>query len=283
MFLNSITIHLKKLLKIINSLFFLIILTAAFFYGCGKESHKKEYLARVNDSYFTSEDLNAIIDSGSGRNFYKNEIIRDWINKELLYQEAKSSGIIDNKSFRSVRDKADKELAVTFLVNKIFNEEKIKIEPSEVKDYYEKNKDNFKLFHNAFLINSIRFDDEDKAIEFRSSAFDNRWDAADKEFNGDSSIIDEQKSHLVYEYEIQPAGLVHIIRELLPAEISIVINDSTGNYYLVQLLERYQKGSIPPFEIVHNLVRDRYIALKKEQFITSYIKELYSKNDIEVR
>jgi hypothetical protein len=132
-------INLKKHLKIQQSKIFLLILfTAAFLTGCGKESNKKEYLARVNDSYLTRDELNAIIDSGSGRNFYKSEIIRDWINKELLYQEAKSSGVLDDKDFQELKNKSDKELAVTYLVNKIFNEEKIKIEPAEVKDYYER-------------------------------------------------------------------------------------------------------------------------------------------------
>ncbi len=277
-------INLKKHLKIQQSKIFLLILfTAAFLTGCGKESNKKEYLARVNDSYLTRDDLNAIIDSGSGKNFYKSEIVRDWINKELLYQEAKSSGILDDNSFQKLKNKSDKELAVTFLVNKIFNEEKIKIEPSEVKDYYEKNKDNFKLFYNAFLINLVRFNDEDNAIEFRNNAFEKGWERADEKFKNDTSLVDNEVSHLVYEYEIQPAALVRVVRELLPDEISIVVNDSAGNYYLVQLLQKYEKGSIPPFDLVNKLVRDRYIALKKEQFITNYIKELYSKNDIEVR
>ena len=283
MILKFITINLKKHLKRQSNLFLLILFTAVFFTGCGKESPKKQYLARVNDSYFTNDDLDAIIDSGSGRNLYKNEIIREWINKELLYQEAKNSGILDNQSFQNLKANSDKELAVTFLVNQLFNEEKIKIEPAEVRDYYEENKDNFKLFHNAFLINLIQFNDEDKAIEFRKKAFENGWRSADKDISTDSSVIDIQNSRLVYEYELQPGGLVRILRELLPGEISIVVNDSTSNYYLVQLLKRYEKGSIPPFEIVKSLVRDRYIALKKEKFITNYIKELYSKNDIEVK
>ena len=281
--LNFITINLKKHLKKQNKIFFLILFTAAGLIGCGKESHEKEYLARVNDTYFTHDDLNAIIDSGSGRNFYKNEIIRDWINKELLYQEAKSSGILDDKNFQNIKNQSNKELAVTFLINKIFNEEKLKIDPEVIKEYYDKNRDNFRLFHNAFLINLVQFKNEDKAIEFRNKAFGSGWENAERIFENDTSLIYKVNSHLVYEYELQPSGLVHLAGELLPNEISIVINDSLGNYYLLQVLKKYKEGSIPPYEIVSNLVRDRYIALKKDQFITNYIKELYSKNEIEVK
>jgi PPIC-type PPIASE domain len=258
-------------------------LAAVILYGCGKEAPKKEYVAKVNDSYLTRADLASMIDSGSGKNFYKNEVIRDWINKELLYQEAKSSGILNDAEFKKIKDKSEKELVVTFLLNKVFEKEKITIEPAEIKDYYEKNKDNFKLFYNAFLINLVQFNDEDKAIAFREKAFGSGWNVATEFFKSDSNIVYSESSNLVYEYEIQSADIVKVVRELLPGEISIVINDGSGDYYLVQLLQRYDKGTIPPFEIVQGLVRDRFIALKKEQFITNYIKELYPKNDIEIK
>ena len=283
MILNFITINLKKHLKITNSLFVLIFLSAVIINGCGKESPQKEYIAKVNDSYLTKDDLAAMIDSGSSKNFYRNEIIRNWINKELLYQEAKNSGVLKQEDFKSALNKSERELAVTFLINKVFDEEKVTIEPSEIKDYFEKNKNNFKLFYNAFLINLIQFNDEDKAISFREKAFNNGWENTVAAFKSDSNIVYSETSNLVYEYEVQSADLVRVIRELMPGEISIVINDGSGNYSLVQLLQRYDKGSIPPFEIVEGLVRDRFIALKKEQFITNYIKELYSKNDIEVK
>ena len=102
-------------------------------------------------------------------------------------------------------------------------------------------------------------------------------------FRNDSNIVYTEKSNLVYEYEIQPADLVRIVRELLPGEVSIVINDSMGNYFIVQLLRKFDKDSVPPYEIIEGLVLDRYMALKKEQFMKDYVKDLYSKNDIEVK
>ena len=282
MILNFITINLKKLLKTRNNLF-LLILAAAVLSGCGKETTEKSYIARVNNSYFTKDDLAAVVDSGYAKNLYRNEIVRNWINEELLYQEAKSSGILKNDEFLRAKDESEKRLAVTFLVNKLFKEEQLTIEPSEVKDYFEKHKDNFKLFHNAFLVNLVQFNDEDKAISFREEAFTNGWPESAESFRTDSNIVSIETTKLVYEYELQPADLVRIIRELLPGEISIVINDGLGNYFVVQLLEKYERGSIPPYEIIEGLVRDRYAASKKEQFIKNYIQDLYSKNDIEVR
>ncbi len=260
-----------------------MILTAALIGGCGKEQREKDYLARVNDSYLTKDNLASVVDSGYGKNLYRNEIVRNWINEELLYQEAKNSGILKNKDFLRVKIESEKRLAVTFLINKLFQEEQLTIEPSEVKDYFDKHRDNFKLFHNAFLVNLVQFDDEDRAISFRNEAFSNGWQKSAELFNGDSNIVSIENTKLVYEYELQPADLIRVIRELLPGEISIVINDGMGNYFIVQLLEKYEQGSIPPYEVINDLVRDRYVASKKEQFIKNYVQDLYSKNDIEVR
>lgn len=260
-----------------------MILAAAVLSGCGKEPSEKEYIARVNNSYFTKNDLAAVVDSGYGKNLYRNEIVRNWINEELLYQEARNTGILKNDEFLRVQKESEKRLAVTFLVNKLFKDEQLTIEPSEVKDYFEKHRDNFKLFHNAFLVNLVQFNDEDRAISFRDEAFTNGWPKSSEPIRNDSNIVSIESTKLVYEYELQPANLVRIIRELLPGEISIVINDGAGNYFVVQLLEKYERGSIPPFEIIDDLVRDRYVASKKEQFIKEYVQDLYSKNDIEVR
>lgn len=283
MTLKFITINLKKHLKIQNRLFLPVLAAAVVLGSCGKEPAKKEFIARVNNAYFTQDDLTAVVDSGYGKHLYKDEIVRNWIDKELLFQQAKNEGILKDNEFLKVKNESEKQLAVTFLINKLFKEEQITIEPSELKDYFEKNSNNFKLFHNAFLINLVQFNDEDKAIEFRNEAFENGWESSTESFKDDSNLVHRQKSNLVYEYEIQPADLVRIIRELLPGEISIVIDDSMGNYFVVQLLQKYERGSIPPYEIIEGLVRDRYVALKKEQFIKNYVNELYSKNDIEVK
>ncbi len=273
---------MKKLLKTQNKLF-LLVLAAAVISGCGKEQPEKEYIARVNNSFFTKNDLVSIVDSGYGKNLYRNEIVRNWINEELLYQEAKSSGILENEDFLRTKNESEKRLAVTFLVNKLFREEQLAIEPSEVKDYFDKHRDNFKLFHNAFLVNLVEFDDEDRAISFREEAFSSGWEKSADSFENDSNLVSIRNTALLYEYELQPADLVRVMRELLPGEISIVINDGMGKYFIVQLLEKYERGSIPPYEIIDDLVRDRYVASKKEQFIKKYVQDLYSKNDIEVR
>jgi len=56
--------------------------------GCGKESPKGDFIARVNKSYLTKENLNSVSDSVKTNKLYSSEVIRNWVNRELLFQMA---------------------------------------------------------------------------------------------------------------------------------------------------------------------------------------------------
>ena len=217
------------------------------------------------------------------KNFYKNEIIRNWINKELLYQRAIKDGITNDSDYTHLVEDSKKELAVTLLLNKIYSEEREKIDNKQVEEFYKQNKDDFKSFYDAYIVNLITFNDEDEAIRFRSTLLETDWNRATNVFKGDSSIISLVTNRIYYEYELQPVSLARIIKELNPNEISIIFSNVQKDYSVVQLVKKFSKDSILPLEYVRDNVEDRLIADKKDELIRNYIKELYSKNDIEVK
>ncbi len=262
--------------------FFIILFALLNFTGCSKAPEKKEYVARVNDKYLTQEELDNMLGSSENKNFYKNEIIRNWINNELLYQKAVKEGITNDNEYKNLVENSKKELAVTLLLNKIYADEKESIDSKEVEEYYEQNQSDFKAFYDAYVINLIRFNNEDKAIKFRSTLIENDWNRALNVFKGDSSIISTSAKHIYYDYELQPPVLARIVKELNVNETSIVFNDEPGAFSVVQLVSEFPKGSQLPFEFVKEEVEDRLLANKKDELIKHYIKELYSENNIEI-
>ena len=273
--------NLQKHLKTV-SIFFPAIVFLIFFNGCKKEIPSKKYIAKVNNSYLTEDELDSIYNSSSGIQ-YKNEIIRNWINRELLFQEAKKQGVLNNKNFKRILDDSKKELAASFLLKDFFEKEKITAESVELEKYYSDNPNEFKLLYNSYLLNLITFKNEDKALKFRSYALDKNWDFALQEVKNDTSVFSEKSRKLLFEYEIQPVSILRVVKELYPSEISIVLHNDENMFVVVQLIEKFDKGAIPPFELVQNEVRNVYLMQKKELTIRDYIKELYSKNDIEVK
>lgn len=273
--------NFQKYIKTSNILFFVSFII--FLTGCTKETPHKKYVAKVNNSYLTEEELDAITDSSSNELLFRSEIIRNWINKELLFQEAKKQGILNEKEYKRILGDSQKELAGSLLLKNFFENEKNKTTYSEVENYYEKNLDEFKLFYNSYLLNRINFNNEDNAVQFRSDVLKDKWQNAMLHFKNDTSVISQNENQLLYEYEIQPASLLRIMKELNPDEVSIVLKNDENNYTLVQVLQKFNKGTTPPLEYIYSEVEKRYMVKKKELTIKGYIKELYSKNEIEVK
>ncbi len=73
------------------------------------------------------------------------------------------------------------------------------------------------------------------------------------------------------------------MEELYPGEISIVITDSPDEYAVVQMLQKYNEGTIPPLDIIKESAIRRLIKKKKDELMKNYIKELYSDSQIEIR
>ncbi len=261
----------------------IVFIAAAVLSGCGKESTKKNFVARVNDTYLSKEELASLIDTAYAGKFYKNEVVRNWINKELLYQEAQKKGILKDEEFNRLLNYAKLELAAALLVKRQYEEEKVNYEPNDLEDFYNKNKNEFARFYDSYFIDLIEFKDEDRAVQFRTTVLESDWEKALNVFKGDSSISKVRTGQLLYDYEIHPVTLLRIVQDLNPGEISIIINNGPDQYLVVQLIQKYGKDSVPPFDVIKQQVEERFLAQRKEEFVRNYLKELYSNNDIEVR
>ena len=261
----------------------LLIFAAILLMSCGEEQKKGEYVARVNDSYLTSEELATLIDTNSSNTFYRSEVIRNWVNRELLYQEAKRKGILEEESYKRIINNSAKELASTLLLNQFVPAVEINFEPRDIVNYFEKNQNDFKLTYNAYLLNIIYFNNEDCAVEFRSLLLDSDWQKTLNVFHGDTTIISVETEVLLKEQDIYPAKLLRVVKRLYPFEISIVISDQAGYYTIAQVLGKYSIGSILPFGVVKTEVEKRYVAVKRKELLENYINDLYLNNEIEVK
>ncbi len=259
-----------------------ILVSLFFMYACVDSTEPDKYVARVNDSFLTEEELSELIDtSGSSKSQVK-QIISNWVNSELLYQQAESKGILNEQEYKQTIVNSKKQLAGALLLNKISSENNVNIVPEELVKYFSKNKNNFALPSNHFLLNRVKFNDYIKAVEFRSEMISSGWETALVKFKHDTSLKKFWSQVLFNEYEIYPKQILRVIDGLYPLEISIVISDEPGYYAVIEVLNRFEKGSIPPFEVIKPLVEKRFTAELKKLAIEKYIEDLYTKSEIEI-
>ncbi len=272
----------KKLLKIIN-IVLTTLLTAVLIAGCQESSDKTEYVARVNDSYLSGSDLLEILDSSNVDDGFKTEVIRNWILKELLYQEAISEGILNERDFKRTLEKSKKELAGSLLLKNFSSNVILDYQPQEVEEYYNHSKKEFSFGSNSFKLNIATFSNQNNAVQFRSLLLISGWDEALTKYSNDSTLLKISNGIILSEQDIYPQKLARIVNGLHPLEISIVISDDAGYHTVAQVLNNFSKGTIPHFDIIKESVEERFIANKKKQLLDNYINELYSKSDIEIK
>lgn len=274
--MNSIR-HLSRLNKIS-----LILIAASILTGCGKEQPKTEYVARVNDAYLTKKELASLIDTTMVNALHKSEVIRNWINREILFQKAKKDGIVKQDDYKRLIKNSGKELAGALLLDNYISSVTINFEQRDLINYFEANSNDFKLPDKTYLLNIIHFSNEARTVEFRSLVLDSDWQKAMNIFYGDSAIISTESKLLIKEKNVYSIKILRVVKRLHPLEISIVISEREGYYTVVQVLKKYLKGSLPSFDVIKQDVEKRFLAEKRKELLENYIKDLYSKNEIEV-
>jgi len=274
--MNSIR-HLSRLKKIS-----FVLIAASILTGCGKEQPKTEYVARVNDAYLTKKELASLIDTTMVNTLHKSEVIRNWVNREILFQKAKNEGILQQDDYKGLINNSGKELAGVLLLESYISSVTINFEQRDLINYFEENSNDFKIADMSYLLNIIHFSNEDRAVEFRSLVLDSDWQKAMNIFYGDSAIINNENEVLLKEHDVLSIKVLRVVKRLHPLEISIVISEREGYYTVVQVIEKYSKGSLPSYNVIKHKVEKRYLAEKRKELLENYIKDLYSKNEIEV-
>ena len=270
--------HLKK-----TNYFIAFFCVLSIIGGCSKEKGNKNFIARVNNKYLTQKEFDSFASSEGEKNFYREEIIRNWIKQEVLYQEAEKKGVLKDDNFNDLLQNEKRELAVSFLIRKYYDSDKPKYEQKDIEDYYNKHQNEFQLFYDAYYINLIDFNNEDDAVKFRSLLMESDWNKALNVFKNDSSVLNVKTAVLLNESQIYPVALLRIVTDLNPMEVSIVLNYLPGHYAVVQELQSFTKGTILPFDVSKNEAEKRLVSQLKDDNLKSYIKDLYSNNNIEIK
>lgn len=264
--------------KIIKEILFPLFLL----FACNESQKPENYIARVNDSYLTEEKLAEFIDAKILDGNNRTSAIRNWIKQEILFQEAEKQGILKDKNFKSIIEKSERQLANSMVLQNYLKTWTPEVTNEDLKYYYEENKTSFRLAFNSYLFNKISFNNTDAAVQFRTEALQNGWNSALSKFSTHPALIETSDNILLPEQDIYPVKVLRILEGLYPLEMSIVIPDDRGYYTVVQLIEKYSAGSIPPFEALKKEVESRYIAAANEVAVQNYLDELYSKNEIEI-
>jgi hypothetical protein len=270
--------HLKEKRNSLLFVFLLLILV-----GCGKKETKEEYVARVNKVVLTESRLDSLMFDNKYKNKFQEEIIREWVESEILFQQAVELDFDKNSDYRNLVELAKKEIAVAYLLNRVINNTPIDYGNYDIENYFWENKKDYILKDDAYSLNIAVFTEQAKAFDFRKETLKSNWNYAASLFEKESSLTEIQTKTLYYNYEIQPIKRLRVIKNQAKDEIGIVLEEEPGRFVVVQVVDKFYKKEIPSFEYVENIVIERYLREKKHELFQEYLDNLYSKYDVEIK
>lgn len=270
--------NLKKLSK--NSLL-VPFLISLIFLSCSKEEKNEKNIAKVNDAVLTEDMLNSMMNDSKNKAKLKDEIINQWIEDEVLFQEAEKEGITNEKEFQKILERSKKNLAISFLIKKYLDKNEIQIKDEELKKYYDENKNEFVLNDELYYLRIAKFENYESAIEFRKKLIETNWNIANNYIKTKTDKY-QTKEDLIYKKDLQPIQVVRIVNTMEINEISSIIDISNNEFIIINLMNKYSENTIPPFEAVKNLVKEKLTILKQKELIHNYLTELLSEHNLEI-
>jgi hypothetical protein len=238
-------------------------------------------IATVNNIPITSYEVNTL---ASNLNISKDKALDYLLDQKLIQSEIKKRGIeVDDFEVENAMEKVAKQNGLSLfefknilmqkgqykqlrerikndlLKKKLFDQivqTKLKVTPEEIKNYYDNNKEQFKIF---------------KTIQVTKYTANNKQLLNEVKQNPLSNTNVQMKTE-VYDYNELPLGLLFLFKQTKVGDYTPVIND--GLAYSMYYVARKDGNAYIPFEKVKNAIANKIIAQKREMILKDYFNKL---------
>ena len=262
---------------------FLISFIFLFLIACesSKDSEGK-ILAEVGGLVLTLQEAKSNIppsvfnsDSISAYNSFKEK----WIERQLILDEVKRLNLLESPEVQMKVERAKEDMLLLTFQEAVLSrlENDISVSDSEVRNYYQTNKDKFLLDERyvryRHLIASSLSDAENARRDLMRG---NSWEEVARQYSLQSEMVIKNASRFYPESSAlkEYDTLNRYLRLIGVSEISLIENIN-GNYHFVQLIENKAVGEHPDLEWLLEQIKDWLILEKKRIAYNTYVKNLY--------
>lgn len=266
----------------------MILLCSLALGSCSREERQPRDVAKVDDQTLTLESIYRQLDTTNGISEMQVRMFaRQWVNSELLFQEAKRLGLDNSDAVHKNLEDAKRQLTINALLEKeIFNDTPESVSKEEVAIYFRNHQDEFVLHNDVVYISLAVLSSREPAVEFRAAALQGEgWDAAVAALlnpkNTSTSLITKSDSAFYTQATLFPSKLWKVASALGTNEVSFPVRTSIG-YFVLLSLGSYSHGAIPPVEYVDSAIRGRLVMQKRQQRFTEYVDALRKKHTVEI-
>ena len=269
-----------------------ILTLVILFCGCFSDKETEEYESNVyvsvNGISLTETELKTLIPEDVFNGLaeeHKKEIIEDWVNHELLYQEALLRGIDKRPEISRILENSKRTLLKNELIENINIDVK---DPDDetLKSFYEEHKDYFILFNDEYKIRHVLFDTEKETKDFWTKVkAGERFTELARESSKDPNFHMGGEYGIINKELVEPGIWIEIVKTVNELGIMKISNPfAVVDGWMCIIVDKvFKKGDVLPFEAVRDQLLDMYMVEKRQEARDSFLKELHEKAEINYR
>ena len=218
----------------------------------------------------------------AGRTKYREEFIRNWVETELLAQISVEMDLLSHENYYGILDRSKKELAANIALSSYLMNQRLITDEKSVQNYFNKNRDDYVLLEDAYVINQASFKNESSAIKFRNSVIKEGWDTAVNLVSVDSSLLDLKIQSTLKRSQFKSKLIARALDKLFNGEVTLVIKTELNDFAIVELIDKIPKNSIPKYKYIKQNVLSSYQYHKKKEIAREYIDSLMTLKNVKI-
>lgn len=241
--------------------------------------------ATVNGSNLTESELQTLVPIEYYNKMttqQKTEVVKEWVNRELLYQEALQNGLDKDPVIAKVLKKSSQNLLSNELLERKLTGIKAPSE-DELKNYYDTHRTYFRVQGNEFKVRYALFDNIKEARDFwkQVKSGGSFSEIAHLQSKDESAKLDGDLG-IVNEDSVEPevwAAIRTTISTYGVGKISDPFSVVDG-WGVIIVDKVYEEGTVKPYDIVREQVLDFYMSEKRDEVRKLLLDELSKKASI---
>ncbi len=271
-----------------------IFLVSAFLIqACSKTDQKEtDNIAEVGGKKLTSEMLKGSLPSGLSEKDsleWLRSLTLQWIDQEVLFQNAEKSGLLNEKDVQIELERIKKQYIGSLVREKMLNSSFSDLKDGEVKGYYQKHLDEFvnprTLYQVCYFHVPEQRDAQNIIKEFKGIG---EWQKIVTAYN----LMNEEATDSVGKV-VDDVGLLTILNSKNPKTISRLRKDQLISFPVVSgedkpitlmllLREIFQKEQPLPLEFVRKNIENRLVVIHQKAELQQKIDSLKKETTVKI-
>jgi hypothetical protein len=239
-------------------------------------------VARVGNDYLTLAELKESIPPEYSDVITRDQnvlYVRQWINTEILYQEAVRLGIDQEPVIKARLERMRKDLLSTELMSRSASASNVEIGDQAIREYYESNREQFVREYNVVRYEDIVVPDVNVAFEIRRTVTHESFKNVAKTHSKAPEGLSESAPYVALDAIPPKLRNAIITTTVLPAIIGPY--GAEDGFHVMRVTGKYDKGTIASIDEVRDEIISRLSSITQKGETERLISEIRARSDVE--